>query len=514
MLNLLKKYFKKPLFLLIIVSIFIALEIVALILNYWIYDQKVQTVLIKQKQTFSQQITLVHKNLHNMADLFERFKIEETSNVKKFIYQALKDPQKIEKMHYKLYNLLKNDYDYMQSFGLRQLHFHLPGPVSFLRFHRPQKFGDSLVNIREDLMYVNKTKKPLSVFSEGRIFNGFRNDYPLFKGDLFLGTVEISYSFKAMQQRLVQVDPDSAYAFLLKKDVVGKKVFKDEKNNYRSSVLEGWLYDKGPLQEKMILKFSQMESVDAKLKDSILPAMHSGKNDSFLIYVNKHFYIITILPVKNIQKRVVAYILQYKLSPLIDEMYLNMRYTAIFLTLFTFMLTFITAIFVANFMQAKEASVYDLLTGIYNRRQFDIFFEQYISQHHRHNDIMSLIFFDIDHFKRVNDAYGHDVGDDVLKELAKVIKYNIRQSDIFSRWGGEEFMILLPNTSLKEAAILAEKLRQIIAKHKFPLPQQITCSFGVIEIQNDDDMHSALKRVDSLLYQAKESGRNRVCVKN
>ena len=505
-----RRYLKKPIFIITVILLFIILEVLALFLNYWIYQQKVQTVLFKQRQTFNEQIELVHKNLRYMADLFERFKVEEVPQVKNILYRALSHPKEFKKLHSKLYTLLKDDYIYMQSFGLRQLHFHLPGPISFVRFHRPDKFGDDLSKVREDLVWVNRTKKPLSVFSEGRIFNGFRNIYPLFKNSKFIGTVEISYSFEAMQKRLLQVDNESAYVFVVKKSLVKRKLFKSEKLNYLATpLLQGWVYDRKPLQIKMFLPFEQIEEIEKELAKKLLAVMQKGDNRSFLNHLNKKFIIVTLLPVKNIKKEVAAYIIQFKNSPLIAALYTNMRYSALFLTIFVLLLTFLIALFLAHFLKTREAAVYDLLTGIFNRRQFNTFFEHFLAQKRRYGEPLSLIFCDIDHFKKINDTFGHDVGDKVLKELARVIKTNIRQSDIFARWGGEEFVILLPQTSLSDAVKLAKKLRQIIEAHTFPLPQKVTCSFGVIEVK-EENIQKALKRVDELLYRAKEGGRNRV----
>jgi len=238
--------------------------------------------------------------------------------------------------------------------------------------------------------------------------------------------------------------------------------------------------------------------------------MQKGKEHSFLIHNDNDFIILTLLPVQNIKKEIVAYVVQYKVSPLIKALYLNMLYTALFLTILAFLLTFIAALFLANYLQVKKAAIYDLLTGIFNRSQFNAFFEQYMAQSRRYNEPLSLIFFDIDHFKRVNDTYGHEIGDAVLKELTKLIQMSIRESDTFARWGGEEFTILLPKTSLQEAVQIAEKLRQIIQNHTFPLPQRITCSFGVIEVEPNADVHSALQQVDKSLYKAKATGRNKV----
>ncbi len=152
----------------------------------------------------------------------------------------------------------------------------------------------------------------------------------------------------------------------------------------------------------------------------------------------------------------------------------------------------------------------DALTHVANRTQFNLLFEHslYIAQ--REKTPLSLIFFDIDHFKAVNDTYGHLVGDDVLYHLANLAKNSLRKSDIVARWGGEEFIVILPNTSLKPASQLAEELREAIESDEFAVVQHITCSFGVSQFQESEEGEKLLLRLDELLYSAKENGRNRV----
>jgi diguanylate cyclase (GGDEF)-like protein len=152
----------------------------------------------------------------------------------------------------------------------------------------------------------------------------------------------------------------------------------------------------------------------------------------------------------------------------------------------------------------------DTLTGIANRREFTMQLEKEIERAKRYGTPLSLVMYDIDYFKRVNDTYGHDAGDSVLQVLTAVVKTKIRAVDIVARWGGEEFMILMPQSDGAAAGGAAEKLRQEIAQHPFEQVGTLTVSFGVTEFTPQDDMNAFLKRVDDALYQAKENGRNRI----
>jgi diguanylate cyclase (GGDEF)-like protein len=131
----------------------------------------------------------------------------------------------------------------------------------------------------------------------------------------------------------------------------------------------------------------------------------------------------------------------------------------------------------------------------------------------RYTNDLSVILFDIDHFKSFNDTYGHLKGDEVLMVVAKNTAANIRKSDIIARWGGEEFIVLLPNTPLATAELVAENLRKQISAIKIQgVERAITSSFGVTEFKEGDDHDSIVKRADDALYEAKKGGRD--CVKS
>jgi two-component system, cell cycle response regulator len=152
----------------------------------------------------------------------------------------------------------------------------------------------------------------------------------------------------------------------------------------------------------------------------------------------------------------------------------------------------------------------DSLTGIANRREFNRILTSETDRVRRYGKPLSLVMYDIDFFKRVNDTFGHDVGDTVLQAVTGVVKENIRTVDVMARWGGEEFMVLMPQSNLAAARSTAEKLRQTIAQYSFDKVDKITASFGVTGFMPQDDVNSLLKRADDALYQAKKRGRNRV----
>ena len=152
----------------------------------------------------------------------------------------------------------------------------------------------------------------------------------------------------------------------------------------------------------------------------------------------------------------------------------------------------------------------DELTKIPNRAKFNQVISKEVERYHRYKQELSFIIFDIDHFKRFNDIYGHQFGDEILRELAHLVEKRVRTNDLLARWGGEEFAIILVNTQITVANSYAEEIRQSIQEHHFIDDLRLTCSFGVTSIHNDDDISSLLKRADKALYQAKSLGRNTV----
>ncbi len=158
----------------------------------------------------------------------------------------------------------------------------------------------------------------------------------------------------------------------------------------------------------------------------------------------------------------------------------------------------------------ETKSITDTLTGIFNRRMFDDRLPDEINISRKNNLDLSLIYFDIDHFKQVNDTFGHQAGDYVLTALCSIVKKSIRDKDIFARWGGEEFVILLPGTDIKSAIKIAEKIRNLIKEYTFDTVKKITCSFGVTSYHAEDTKTAFINRADKALYHSKENGRDKV----
>ena len=179
-------------------------------------------------------------------------------------------------------------------------------------------------------------------------------------------------------------------------------------------------------------------------------------------------------------------------------------------------LLFISAYFTEAYFKARVSNEAarrlantDFLTGTSNRRHLYEVLEQEVERSSRNGRPLALIMFDLDHFKQINDTYGHDIGDELLKSITRLVGRNLRKNDRLGRWGGEEFLILAPETTLEKAESLADRSKLAIENEGFK-EDAVTASFGVVAYRPEETVNAVLKRADEALYLAKENGRNRV----
>jgi diguanylate cyclase (GGDEF)-like protein len=152
----------------------------------------------------------------------------------------------------------------------------------------------------------------------------------------------------------------------------------------------------------------------------------------------------------------------------------------------------------------------DPLTGIYNRAKFNEELDNLICYSRRYGTPFSFVIFDFDNFKDVNDTYGHLAGDEVIKDTVVIIRDSIRKTDVFARWGGEEFVLLLPNTDREQSIEMTNRLKELITKKTYGKAGGITCSFGLATFSESDNADSLMTRADRFLYTAKREGKNRI----
>lgn len=561
------------------------------------------------------------------------------------------DEKKQADLRQRLYRKLDRTYANLRKIGIRQLHFHLPKAISFLRFHRPDKFGDSLWDVRYSIKQANIFKTVQFGFEEGRIFNGFRHVYPLFYHETFVGTVELSYSFLGIRDFIASFE-NVNYFFMLNKKIVSQKVWEDEKSNYLTGMFnDDFVMDKAIVlaAEKSApsaMKIDDTWKIVKEFRDEIAEKIAGYEMFTYEYSDNGSSYLFHFLPLKNVEGQFMAYVVSMEKDDLINSMRSSF-YQKVFGLFAVIALVLIALVRLARMRQLNvekhsaerqnrylksvfdhqkammcimhEGTIYDAnrtffdffdvkdsdefmekrgglnrfflndddarylkanqrdqvwsnmvaldeksykvkigfegekavftvdaqyvrfeskeeiiivftditeiemerkrmevsantdaLTSLANRTLGVPLLEQSIVMANRHSHSLSVVIFDIDHFKKINDTYGHNAGDEVLVQIASLTKRMLRSSDTAIRWGGEEFVIILSETAYASALQVAEKLRGIIESSDFPGMGKITCSFGVASLQADDDLISLLDRADRQLYKAKESGRNGV----
>ena len=563
------------------------------------------------------------------------------------------DNEKLNIIRQELYKKLLPIYNNLQKQNIRQFHFHLPKAISFIRFHRPNKYGDSLWKVRDSIKMVNIDKRYISGFEEGRVFNGFRHVFPLFnRKDDFIGTVEISYSFTAIEKMAKEIYP-AVYTFMLKKSIISDKVWKNEQTNYTiSNINSEYLFDKNFLNS--VNTGLDIENINRTLQPYIAERISNGERFSIPFEnIDGTNYVISFMPIKNIVGDQAAYYISYKpdhnFLRIESEFHQNVVFWTLFILLFTASIIFIiearkrdsfsssikeekgyikkifdsqnTIMFISNgkkitdinnsfseyfgfnsikefnklytcicelaekvegdssylynsslenwqdiiskdneniykmkfnvdgitsifyinvdriklngkynyivslidvtdkensLMKHEYNTQFDTLTKIANRYKLDSILRIEIGKSIHEDLSLSLIVFDIDNFKSINEKFGFDTGDSILLELSRVATETISTNSDYNiaRWGGEEFAVVLPETTLNKAKEVAELIRESINNYTFKGIDNLTCSFGVAEFRESDTQDSLLQRADMALDVAKSRGKNRVEVED
>ncbi|MGB5792219.1 transporter substrate-binding domain-containing diguanylate cyclase, partial [Poseidonibacter sp.] len=289
---------------------------------------------------------------------------------------------------------------------------------------------------------------------------------------------------KNIKEGLTKVNNDEAYAYL---DTLPNVVYSIQKDNFSDIRISGKTF------------------MDMDVKIGV-------RNDEVILQniLNK--------AIKTLDEETKNNIINKWLTIVKDESFNMLLFIKIFSVVFLIFISIILFIIIRSnrslSLVNKELEILsttDKLTQINNRSKIDEIIQQEIDLSQRYNNDLCLIMADIDFFKKINDNYGHIRGDSVLKEFSNILSQNIRKTDFIGRWGGEEFMIVCPQTNKEHTFRLAEKLRKLVESYNFKKSIKITSSFGIYQYQQGDSLKTCIKHVDDALYEAKNSNRN--CVK-
>jgi diguanylate cyclase (GGDEF)-like protein len=446
-----------------------------------------------------------------LADTF--FEIEINTPEIKGIFAAALDAESPEEKDFfrkKLYQKLILLYEELTTHHLRQLHFHEANNVSFLRFHRPNTFGDDLTGSRYSVEYVNREEKALSGFEEGRIYNGYRFVYPLELGGRHLGSVELSLSYGTIIDQLKEQFGKTSI-FILRKDIMEEKVFEEERANYLP-----WSIDPRFVVDKKLYGLQTVSaSAGEKDRKRIRRILDDklGTHESFcaLVTMDGGKKPLTFLPVSNLEGEPVGYFVALSGSEKIEDLNRIFFIQSIAMLLLLTSLSIFTVYYRITQKRIDHMITYDFLTKAYSRSIILQLLESEMQRYIRYGNEFSVIMLDIDHFKNINDTYGHQTGDEVLTSLSKLLKATIRTTDALGRYGGEEFIILLTETSVPNTVTAAEHIRLTCERHRFIHGKTLTISCGVAGVDRDTtSVEEIIRRADENLYKAKKGGRNMV----
>ncbi len=428
-----------------------------------------------------------------------------------------------------------------------EIHFFKRPANSFVNFSDLSKCNENISQIRVDIDAVSKTFQPSSHFLVCRTFPGFRVTYPIIYEDKLLGSVSVGldiFSFKKYFKKLEAKDviivlnnkllkkslQENIYASLKKESQIKNNfLIISDANSTHFKIEEG-------TEQNSDLVFSKFKIEDFK-KDLFGYIIVVDDIKEMKEFLDKHFlyknliitqlifilfFIYIVFIIKMIFKKAVFL---EKLTNIIKEKkFENLPTKSNVNSIFGKLQNSIidTArelethinLLTQEIEHYKNKSFIDPLTKAFNRRFLEEYGKIIFERDKLKKSNIIIIMFDIDDFKQLNDTYGHDFGDFILEEIAKVVKSQLREEDIFVRYGGEEFLIVLEKISLKDSYKIAQKILKAINSYKFELGDtnvKITISVGISEIHPEDKtIFDIIKRADEKLYKAKKSGKNRI----
>lgn len=478
----------------------------------------------KQRDYLKHHNQILADSIENILEINEEFSnyIYDTINVNESVERILFNANHAAEnqkptLRSELYLQLKDTYTLLSSkYHFQQVQFQLANGDSFLRFNNPNKYGDNLIDVRETIKISCKEHRYVKGFEEGRIFAGYRFVYPVWHQRSYVGSVEISLSPACVLKELYNRNPRQDLGFIIDKQILNKCIFADEQYRYTNSALsDDYIHDINVLKfieaNNYATKLYQDEAFVKKLKKVAANSLAKKESSSTFIRHNKKIYLIHYYAVENTQDEPVAYFYSVYDDQGIETILHSKWRIVILIIIVTALLLFMVVFGKVKQDEIRRVAMTDQLTGAYNRHSFYEFAEKELSRARRNKQNVSFGIIDIDYFKRVNDAFGHLVGDEVLKHFAMIAKNTLRAHDVFARFGGEEFIIMLPDTTQQNAVLVMERLRQSVANYLFPAVKRVTISGGVTESRNNEMLDDSIRRADEALYKAKQNGRNQIC---
>ncbi|MEO1923655.1 MAG: diguanylate cyclase [Nautiliaceae bacterium] len=450
----------------------------------------------------------------------------------------------LENNRTKLINFVKPLYNSLHEKGLlEEIHFFKRPATSFVNFANLKVFNIDVSKARADILWVSTSFQPSTHFYICRLYPGLRATYPIIYKDKLLGSVSFGINIKIFKDMFEKLNAKGVSIYLndklLSKFLLPKKYlfFKDLPliNGYRI-IGTPYLIKPTPGYEiKNNFVYTKIKIVDffneaigyIVIKDDISKTINVLKNymkNKMSIEIFSYITIIAILFLLfiwifnkiNEMKKILFLIKNQqfdKLPPKQKEKDELDSFRNSLLDVAHTIKTYISLL-TQKVEDYSQKAYKDGLTNVFNKRFLKEKAHELFLKYQLSDTQVGIIMIDIDDFKKINDTYGHDVGDMVLIRLTEEIKKHIRKDDFFIRYGGEEFLLILPNSNIQTTYTIAEKIREAIQNLKIKVGDKtinFTISLGISEVRkNDKNLFEAIKRADEKLYKAKRNGKNRV----
>lgn len=409
------------------------------------------------------------------------------------------------KCRYTLLDKIYTDFRILKSNGYSDVIFLLPDGTLFLDTNNPNKVGIKMVDIDNVIVVSNTLKNSV----DKRFYDSMVYSYPLFYKDRLVAYVYFTVPFYTVGKDISNIFKN-AYVFYIKKDYIslyGKRGY------IQSELGEDYYVDRKFYNLKIKTKEEDTQTIsqiNQKIRWSMGERIKGEDSFSVPVMFNDDIFIISFLSIKDLSGKHIGYLTSYKK----DDTFTEFKNSFLISSILIGIIVLLTSILIHHILRmkslAEKNAITDKLTNVFNRMAIEPILKIETERAKRSGKPISLIIFDIDFFKKINDRYGHNAGDYVLKKISEIIKNNIRKADYIVRWGGEEFLLLLPETDIDGAKKLAEKLRAVVENFSFKDIGNVTISLGVTQMKTGENLDQAIKRADEALYMAKNKGRNRV----
>lgn len=468
-------------------------------------DKRRENFLNSEYYSFTSRISSILGSYENFAS-YILLENAENKKVQKIIKEAYySDEARRKELGDEIKNLLNKEFQRINYFGFDQVSFYFPSGDVFFNLWEKQtlKQADDLRKIK----ISNIEKRYIKSFKDGKVYEGYKFIFIVYYDKQYFGVVEFFISLTKLIEIFSTFYPDMNIFYYVPKD--SNLEFSTDPKNHNFVPKNYKLYFSAD-DQKTIPPSVENEILRSKIKN-IEKNLKNKNNFGYISsYENKN-YSILFIPINGENDKNVGYLHLIYENNLFESVYSNLITELFLVNLVILTALLATLFFIRDRNKFLHLSTIDFLTKLFNRSKFLESAEYEFDRNIRYDIPFSICLIDVDHFKNINDNYGHNIGDMILKELANIFQKNSRKTDIYARWGGEEFICLLPGNDEKSAYIVAEKLRKIVEEKTFNKVGKVTISIGIREKQTTDfTLEEVIEKADKALYIAKNSGRNRV----